>query len=233
MNGRRIFIDVGGERGQTIREVTGPLWAFDVVFCFEPQLAMASNLREKFSKNCRRAVDVVIVSAGLSDVTGATPLYGGGGSASIFEGKRNVDANDVQMIEVISSAEFFKKNIRQEDIVIMKLNCEGAEGRILTNLAEHGQLNKITNVMIDFDLRKIRGFRREPRRIMKMLAREGFDRYFLVDDVMLGKTHAHRIRNWLSHVPELPMFCNRAAELAASARTPPLRRRIRRFFRYL
>ena len=227
MGGRNIFVDVGGAYGQTIEEISGPLWKFDLIFSFEPQKTFADNLKKKYGSVA------TIIPAALSDSTGQCNLYGDGGSASIFSRKRNVDIAKVQVIETISANEFFQDNIGTEDFVLIKLNCEGAEGRILTDLAAGRQLDKVANVMIDFDLRKVRGARRQPRKIMNMLAEQGFDRYFLSDDVMLGKSHAERIRNWLAHIPELERFCTDSMKIVAERKSPPLRRRIRRFFRYL
>jgi len=232
MAGRNIFIDVGGAWGETVREVSGSLWKFDTIYCFEPQKFMASRLKEKFAAEIDSG-HVVIMPAGLSNETGKAVLYGEGGSASVFAEKRNVDADKTQTIDLVDTAVFFRDHISDNDTVFMKLNCEGAEGKILTALAESEQLQKITNVMIDFDLRKIRGARREPGKIMRMLSKRGFDRYCLVDDVMLGDTHAHRIRNWLAQVPEVEDICNAPSLVRCEVVKAPLHRRVRRFFRYL
>ena len=209
--------------------MSGPIWSFDTVYCFEPQKSLAEKLLEEFGDR----PDIVIVAAALSDRTERTILYGQGGGATIFAEKREVDADETQDIETISAARFFSQNITADDCVVVKLNCEGAEGGILRDLAANGQLNKVANVMIDFDLRKVHGSRREPRRILRVLAASGFDRYLLAEDVMVGETHAHRIRNWLAHVPQLDSFCTRPAEIRKNAVPAPLRRRIKRFFRYL
>lgn len=228
MTRHSIFIDVGSHRGETLQEVTKPLWKFNVIFGFEPQKSLATSLQKEFSIH----KNVVILPVGLSDHSGTSLLYGSGMGASIFSGKRDIDARTTQFIELMSAAYFFNKNINNYDCVIMKLNCEGAEAQILTDLTSNNELDKITNVMIDFDLRKIRGLQQQPSKTINMLKSAKFTRYFLAEDVMVGKTHGERIHNWLAHVPTLDDFCTCPAQVKGNIKTPNLKRRVRRFFRY-
>ena len=225
---RAVFIDVGGHRGETLDEISKPLWLFDRIFCFEPQLDCVKSLRETFRRG-----NIRIIPAALDDATGTRILFGSEMGASLFEDKADIDSNRQQQIHTLRSAEFFRQHIHDDDLVIMKLNCEGAEGRILRDLMESDELHKIGNVMIDFDLHKIRSMRREPRRILRMLSNVGFRNYFLAEDVMVGATHALRIRNWLAHVPQLKEFCAEPDVIAEGRQKPGLSRRIRRFIRYL
>lgn len=225
---RAVFIDVGGHRGETLEEISKPLWLFDRIFCFEPQLACVKYLREKFSRE-----NIKIIPAALDDSTGTRILFGSEMGASLFEDKADIDSSRQQQIHTLRSTEFFRQHIHEDDLVIMKLNCEGTEGRILCDLMQSDELHKIGNVMIDFDLRKIRRMRREPKRILRMLSNVGFQNYFLAEDVMVGATHASRIRNWLAHVPQLKVFCAQPDMIAEGRKKPGLSRRIRRFIRYL
>ena len=81
-----------------------------------------------------------------------------------------------------------------------KLNCEGSEGDILLDLADSGLIHWVTDVMIDFDLFKVKGRRHEPFEVIRRLKSVGFQDYHLALDVMVGSSHQQRIRNWLSHV---------------------------------
>lgn len=225
---RVVFIDVGGHRGETLEEISKPLWLFDQIFCFEPQMNCVKSLREKFAKE-----NIRIIPAALDDSTGTSILFGSEVGASLYEDKEDIDSKQQQQIDTLRSTEFFRKHIHEDDLVIMKLNCEGAEGRILRDLMESGELHKIGNVMIDFDLHKIRSMRREPKRILRMLSNVGFRNYFLAEDVMVGATHTSRIRNWLAHVPQLKEFCVQPDVVAEGRKKPGLSRRIRRLTRYL
>ena len=209
---RVVFIDVGGHRGETLEEISKPIWLFDRIFCFEPQLDCVKSLRERFTKG-----NIRIIPAALDDATGTSILFGSEMGASLFEDKADIDRNRQQQIHTLRATEFFRKHIHEDDLVIMKLNCEGAEGRILRDLMESDELHKIGNVMIDFDLHKIRSMRSEPRRILRMLTNVGFRNYFLAEDVMVGTTHASRIRNWLAHVPQLNEFCVQPDVIAAGS----------------
>ncbi len=232
LTGRKnIFIDVGGGLGETLLEVTGALWKFDLIYSFEPQETMLSQLRTRFSSEIKSG-RVVVIPAGLADFTGEKILYGEGHGASIYAEKQDIDSSKKQIIKLIDVAEFFRENISNDDMVIMKLNCEGSEGIILESLAESAQIEKLTNIMIDFDLRKIRGMKQEPKNVIRLLKKIDFKHYFLVKEVMLGKTHEQRIRNWLAQIPELEEFCNDPLIARNSIKKAKFHRRIRMFFRH-
>jgi hypothetical protein len=101
------------------------------------------------------------------------------------------------MCEFRSVSEFFENNIQDDDVVIMKLNCEGSEVIIVNNLLDTGQIKKVYNMMIDFDIRKVDGHESDADDLLKRFEKVNFTNFSLVD-VMKGETHTERIANWLS-----------------------------------
>jgi hypothetical protein len=104
----------------------------------------------------------------------------------------------------VRASEFFKAHIPGRATVVVKLNCEGAEVPILDDLADSGEIWKITNVMIDFDTRKVAGREAEADRILAKLDALGFDRYSLCENVMTlpGASHQQHIAQWLDGLRE-------------------------------
>ena len=120
--------------------------------------------------------------------------------ASIFAAKNDVNPIDTMPCAIVEASNWFFRNITEDDTVIMKLNCEGSEIPIMNNLIDSGEIWKLHNVMLDFDIRKVPGMEHCEVDLMTKMAEIGFARYSLCDSVMIGKTHQNRIGNWLSTI---------------------------------
>jgi FkbM family methyltransferase len=200
---RKVFLDVGGHEGQTLNEVLSGKYCFDKIYCFEPMPKEHEFLVQNFTeKGSLYGLD--ILNFGLLDETGERIIYGTNDNmaASIYREKHDVGNRDHETVcTFVSSAEFFKDQIRDDDLVVMKLNCEGSEVNIVNALIKSGEISKVDNMMIDFDIKKVPGREHEADGLLQNLNDIGFTRYSLVDDVMIGSTHEDRIANWLSTLP--------------------------------
>jgi hypothetical protein len=94
-------------------------------------------------------------------------------------------------------SDFFRAELEPDDLAVMKLNCERSETIILNDLLDSGEIEKIANVMIDFDVRKIPDRAGEERALLERFREAGFTRYSKAEDVMHGLTHQARIRDWI------------------------------------
>lgn len=203
---RKIFLDVGGHLGQTLEEVTKPIYYFDIIYCFEPFPPHVNVLREKF-KN----YNVKILEYGLSNTTSILDFYSDGlddmgASVKKREGEKKI----VTKCRFKRASDFFRDQIDESDMVIMKLNCEGSECDILNDLIDSNEISKIDNVMIDFDVRKYPHLVHEEPKLMKRMADIGFTNFSLCDQVMKGRTHQKRIAHWLRSLPWHDQFRPRA-----------------------
>ena len=197
---RKIFLDVGAHVGETLEEVIKDEYLFDVIHCFEPMPQPFAKLVARFGQSggkssCRR---IFLHNFGLSDLNGEKEIYGQGLGASLFSDKKDVNLKQSTLCRFVRASDFFREHLTQHDLVVMKLNCEGAEIAIMQDLLDERQAFKITNVMIDFDARKIPHMAKKPKELLRRFKREGFKNYSLCRGVMRGKTHEQRIRNWLS-----------------------------------
>ena len=199
---RTVFLDVGGHLGQTLDEVLSDGYAFDHIHCFEPMSRFADRLDNVYGDHVD-AGRLSVHNFGLARRTGELTLFGAneGGGASVFEAKGDrVADSERTTVRMVRASDFFQHQLAEEDRIVMKLNCEGSEGDILLDLAESGLIHRIADVMIDFDLFKVRGRRHEPYEVLRKLREVGFEDYHLALDAMVGPTHQDRIRNWLSYV---------------------------------
>jgi len=148
----KIFLDVGAYMGEVAKAVLTSKHNFDKIYCFEPQLSACNIIREIGSDK------ITVYDFGLWESDCVKSLFHSGrkktdGSSIYFDkfDKTNVISTDCKFVEASS---WFRENVKKDDYVVLKLNCEGAECDILDNLFNSGEYKKIDAMMIDFDVRK-------------------------------------------------------------------------------
>lgn len=146
----RVFVDVGAHYGETLDVALDPRWGFDSVFSLEP------------SQDCQRLLRlfrderITLDDRGLSNSTRTTELYGAGLlGGSVYADKPQGNQVASEPISVVRASEWLEENTSPEDIVFLKLNCEGSEADILDDLLDSDLLRRIESVFVDFDVRKI------------------------------------------------------------------------------
>lgn len=234
MSQRAIFLDIGAHWGETLEEVLSPIWRFDRVYAFEPDPEAVRVLEQKFAAEIA-AGKLIIVPAALSTHEGEADLFGdnAGGGASLYAEKMDVDAAKSARIKLISTRQFFAEHFNGNDLILAKLNCEGGEIDILNDLADSGEIRKITRLVVDFDIRKVRGKRGLAKATMQKMRAVGFNRFLLTEDIMVGPDARQRTRNALASMPEALPLCADASALPNPPRRPKWTRRVKFFFRYL
>ncbi len=205
-----IFLDVGGHEGQTLQEVLRPAYRFDVIHCFEPQRECYELLKRKFGAYLGGRL--VLHNFGLADFDGEKELYGEGIGASLFPDKRDVDNREIQKCRFVRASSFFCEHINAGNLVVMKLNCEGGEVLILRDLIQSAKIHLLSNVMIDFDIRKVPSKKHEQGNIINELNEAGFKNYINEKETMIGITHQASIRFWLSNLDNAEEFMNLTPE---------------------
>ncbi len=191
----KVFVDVGSHVGQTLEEVVKPRWGFDKILALEPMKKEFNVIVENFSSDKR----IKFFNYGLLDYDGEVPLYGDNSKmeASIYAEHSGADSSIVTVCQFVSATKFLKDNTGVDDQVIVKLNCEGSEVKILNDLLQSGHIHNLYNVMIDFDVRKCAGHEHEEGQVIRKMKADRFTRYSLCEKVMRGPTHQDRIAAWL------------------------------------
>lgn len=234
MSQRAVFLDIGAHWGETLEEVLSPVWRFDAVYAFEPDPDALRIIAGKFPAEIASG-KLILVPAALSNRDGEADLFGGneGGGASLYAEKTNIDAAKHERVKLISSSRFFRETFSAGDVIIAKLNCEGGEVDILQDISTSGEIQKIARLVVDFDIRKVRGKRGLARATIKAMRGAGFDRFLLTEDVMVGPDARARTRNAIAHMPEALPYCADPGSLPNPLRRPKWTRRVKTFFRYL
>jgi FkbM family methyltransferase len=192
----KILLDVGAHTGQTTRAALDPVYAFDRIVSFEPAPQCWPEIE---------AIDdprVELCGFGLWRETCDRELHDPGSqAASIFDDFESEEhTSQTTTIHLVRARDWLADNVSEGDVVFMKLNCEGSEVDIVEDLLDAGELRKIYNAMITFDVRKSSSLRGRELPLRRRLSNDRYDNVAYAEDVMRGATHAARIRHWLDLV---------------------------------
>lgn len=191
---RRIFLDVGAHRGQTLEAVVA-MPEFDKIVCFEPCSAMWPKLEEIADER------TVIRPFGLWNKDGEFPIYQPGSKgAGLWVKDNGRGADETEDCLFVRASRWTKENLREGDVVFMKINCEGAECDIIDDLLDSKEFDRVTYAMVDFDVRKIGAMKHREVETRARLAPYEFPRVAYTKQVMIGDTHAKRITHWIEQV---------------------------------
>lgn len=187
----RVFLDIGSHLGETVREVSKPAYAFDRIVCFEPSSVCVRELRKLAETDPR----VEVCPFGLFDRDTEMELRNGGSlDASVLS---DADGGPVETIRLVDAAKWFQENLRPDDFVVVKTNCEGSEVAILNRLIDENLLGRAVLVLVTFDIRAFPKLRHQEVALRRRLRESGLRNFCFSDDVMIGTTHEKRIAHWL------------------------------------
>jgi|TARA_B100001964_G_scaffold225715_1_gene273823 FkbM family methyltransferase len=191
----KIFLDVGSHKGETLKEVIKSKYNFEKIYCFEPSKKCIKDLTKIGDKR------VKILNYGLSDKNQVLKLYNSGTlGASIIHRHLSDNNNSFEKVKLVKASQWFKKNIKIQDLVIVKLNCEGSECDILEDLLDFDQFSYIYNVLITFDIREFPKLSFREIEIRKKLKKTKLNNFCFSDNIMKGKSHQNRINYWLKEI---------------------------------
>ena len=194
----KVFIDIGGHYGETLKEVMKSKYNFDKIYCFEPS-SKCFNKLDKIAKSDNR---VHICKFGLGAKNSEIELFEPGKlSASIFNPNLNNRENlklDKEKIKIVNASEWVKNNLSQSDINVAKVNAEGSEIDILKSWIQSDCLRVFYSVVTMFDIRYFPKFRHLEREIRNELKLKKYFNVCDADEIIRGKTHSKRINNWLT-----------------------------------
>jgi FkbM family methyltransferase len=142
-----IFIEVGAHRGQSYEIAKNPKFGFDEFWLIEPSSFAFKYLKKISDKKVR------IFNFGLSDLNTVANLYGSGArGASLFQEKfQTLDSKQTETIEVRRASDFLEKVLSTNEVYI-RINCEGSEVKILSDLLDSNLLNNNHSILVDFDI---------------------------------------------------------------------------------
>lgn len=186
----KIMLDVGAHVGETLSIAMESRWGFDRIYSFEPAPqcwdALAAIADDR----------VQILRFGLWSGDETLVLHDPGCiGASLIEDKKLIGTTAEVVVK--DAARWFEENLRADDEIVMKVNCEGAECDVLDHLLSSGQLAKVDELLVHFDVSKIPSHAHREAETRKRLDAAAVP-YQAAERIFFGKNIQAKTINWLS-----------------------------------
>jgi FkbM family methyltransferase len=186
----RVFLDIGAHVGETLEVVKEPRWGFDRIYCFEPAPQCWDRLEALVDDRVR------LFRFGLWSCDTSMPLHEPGEiGASVFGSKSSGAPADTVALRDVSV--WFAEHLSDEDHVVAKINCEGAEIEIISRLLDTGQIRELDELLVHFDIRKVPGQEHREAEIRGRLDGSSVP-YRAAESIFFGRNVQEKTRNWLS-----------------------------------
>jgi len=156
---RNIFIDCGGNVGQSLKRfIASPLYKDDFeLFTFEPVIGI-----EKYCGNIKNLTifkKAVWIYDGeidfcLDKAKKECRKLGG----TIIKDKKtgHLDKENPVSVPCLNFSKWVLDNFSQEDFIILKMDIEGAEYKVLSKMVEDASINMVNKLYIEFHWNKIK-----------------------------------------------------------------------------
>ncbi|MGQ0802747.1 MAG: FkbM family methyltransferase [Actinomycetota bacterium] len=186
----KLFLDVGAHVGETLEAVLDPRYGFDRIVCFEPTSECQTQLLGFDDTR------VTVCPFGLWNETTERAIFAPGTlGASIFD--RGHDLDEHEMARFVKASDWFRDNVAADDVVYVKLNCEGSECDILDDLIDSGEIRKVEEMVVHWDVRKIPSHAHREGEVRQRLRALGFRNALDAGWVMYGRTVEAKTHHWL------------------------------------
>lgn len=163
-----LFLDCGGHVGESIMHFKKtPLYSnmkWDI-HTFEPYEELADKMLCRDDKDVTLHRSAVWTHDGEIDfylTDGRSDYYGvedvPWGSSTLMKEKTsgNVNPDRKETVPCVDIAAFTEKHGKDADLIILKMDIEGAEYDVLEHMLETGVMNKINVLMIEYHHRKVK-----------------------------------------------------------------------------
>ncbi len=115
--------------------------------------------------------------------------------ASVVQEKARTEA--VQRCRFIDAAAWMRSTVETDDVVWLKLNCEGSECVVLDHLVAEGELSRVAHLLVHFDVEKIPALASHAADTRQRLVASGVE-WIEADEILFGRSHAQKTANWLA-----------------------------------
>jgi FkbM family methyltransferase len=152
---RKIFIDAGAHAGESVSFYLDrqPKLKGSIVYFFEPNPQYAQRLKEMENNRDYKVIykpEAVWTKNEELSFFIAKDQWGDAGSTLLPEKKEVLDRERPLKVRAIDFAEFLKTNVTANDYVIVKLDIEGAEYKVIEHLIETNTICMINEIWVEW-----------------------------------------------------------------------------------
>lgn len=186
---RQVFLDVGGNTGQSVRAALEPRWAFDQVWTFEPTRRCIEILERIADER------LTVVPAGWWSADTEMVVHDPGSIGASVDARKST-TDQTERCRFVDAARWIAQNIEPDDEVWLKINVEGAEIEVLDRLLTSGEIAKVKHLVVHFDVEKFGDYGRAAE-MRKRLDDAGVS-WHEAKAVMFGPTDTDKLNTWLA-----------------------------------
>lgn len=156
---RKVFLDVGANVGQNIRNFRNVYGSDYEVFSFEANPKGIAAIRQKYGSDPL----VTIMEYAASDSDSTAQFYLGPGdvsvSSSLMSNKTTGIKHDRYVtVQTLDLSKWIRENFSSDDEIILYIDIEGAEYPVLTKLINDNMLGWFNEAYLEFHEKKLSGF---------------------------------------------------------------------------
>ena len=187
----KIFLDIGGHLGETLKVVQDPRWSFDRIVSFEPAPVCWPEIEALAGPRTE------LCRFGLWSENTTMALHNPGHiGASIAPDSHTV--TETVDCDFRDAAIWFAENLSVDDVVYAKINVEGAEAGLIDRLFQTGELSKIDHLLVHFDVRKAPSLAHREPEVRRQLEVSGVE-FQPAEVIQFGGVY-RGTKNWLQWV---------------------------------
>lgn len=152
---RKVFIDGGARIGETIDiflNLRSDLKGCDVYFfeCNDSHFDVLNNIKETNKDyNFIIRTEAIWVEDGESDFFISTDRWGDAGCTLDSSKREKLDLENPKKVKTINFSNFINQ-FSDDDYIIVKLDIEGAEYKVVNDLLNTGAITKINELLIEW-----------------------------------------------------------------------------------
>ena len=143
LNQESVVFDLGGYQGWFAESINNKFGS--KVYVFEPSISLYENMNKKFKNN----LDIELFNYGLSDVSGEFEFLNANEGSCIAEYGNDSVSNNIEIVNIKAFSETYE-SIGIDTIDLLKINVEGAEYPIMSDIFKNNLQCKIKNFQIQF-----------------------------------------------------------------------------------
>jgi len=186
---RRVFLDVGGHRGESLSVAMQPRWGFERIWTFEPTARCVAELEAMSDRR------VTVIAAGWWSSDTEMDVHDPGTlHASVLAEASQL--GHVERCRFVDAGAWMADNISERDTVWLKLNVEASEVEVLARLLETGEIDKVDHLVVHFDVDRL-GRASDAVPVRRRLGEVDIE-WREAKDVMFGRTDQQKVATWLA-----------------------------------
>ena len=149
----KAFLDCGAHDGRSVEtfKARTPDWREFEIHCFEPNPIFRDGLRA--------LARVTFHEAAVWVEVGSKPLYqhleGKLKASSLLSCKQDLNLSDPIMVFCVDFGSWVKRHFQRDDYIVVKMDIEGAEYRVLSQMIADGSIGYVNELYVEFHHHKV------------------------------------------------------------------------------